>query len=59
MQVTAIDGQLVDDANGAAGAMRAALLSQPREFAPDSVTLRRDPPPAVLLVRVRLPSTET
>ncbi|HEX7189291.1 MAG TPA: hypothetical protein VF423_13795 [Actinomycetes bacterium] len=57
MRVTAIDGQLVDDATGTAGAMRAALLSQPGEIAPDSVTLRRDPPPAVLLVRVRPPST--
>ena len=56
MRVTAINGQLVDDSDRIAR-MRAEILAQPPGLVPDSVTLRRTPSPAVLLVSVLRPST--
>jgi hypothetical protein len=59
MRVTAIDGQLVGDAEGEIPRLRAVLLSQPRDVRPDSVVNRRGAQPPVLVVRVLLPGTRS
>ena len=56
MLVTAVDGQLVAD-RGDVAAMGAALFGALGELAPDSLTVRTEPAPAGLLVRVLLPSS--